>query len=219
VSCATKEEVDTLWRELSKDGQTLMPLDKYPFSEHYGWTQDRYGLSWQLMYAGAREIKQKFTPVMMFTEQQSGKAEDAIRFYTSVFHHSAVGDIMRYGKDAAPDKEGTITFGQFTLDGQHFAAMDSERTHGFTFNEAISFIVNCENQQEIDYYWERLSADPKAEQCGWLKDRYGFSWQVTPTAMQRMLASGDEQKIARVTKAFLQMKKFDLAALEEAYEG
>ena len=212
VSCATKDEVDALWRELAKGGKVLMEIGAYPFSEHYGWTQDRFGLSWQVMVAGQRPIQQKITPVMMFAEQQSGKSEEAIRFYTSVFDNSETGEIFRHDN-------GMVAFAGFTLDGQQFAAMDSPRPNGFTFNEAVSFIVNCETQQEIDYYWEKLSADPKAEQCGWLKDRYGFSWQVTPTAMNRMLASGDEKKIARVTKAFLQMKKFDLAKLEDAFNG
>jgi predicted 3-demethylubiquinone-9 3-methyltransferase (glyoxalase superfamily) len=97
--------------------------------------------------------------------------------------------------------------------------MDSARTHDFAFNEAISFIINCDTQEEIDYYWERLSADPKAEQCGWLKDKYGLSWQIVPTAMEKMLKGKDEKKIARVTEAFLKMKKFDIDTLKRAYEG
>jgi predicted 3-demethylubiquinone-9 3-methyltransferase (glyoxalase superfamily) len=100
-----------------------------------------------------------------------------------------------------------------------FAAMDSAHAHNFTFNEAISFMVYCDSQEEIDYYWEELSADPKAEQCGWLKDTYGLSWQIVPTVMDKMLSHNDPKKTARVTEAFLKMKKFDIAKLEEAYEG
>ena len=218
VSCETASEVDALWRELSKGGTPLMELGKYPFSERYGWVNDRYGLSWQVMLASGA-IAQKITPTLMFVGKQAGKAKDAIRFYTSLFRNSKTGQIMRYGKDQQPDKEGTIKHAGFTLEGQQFAAMDSARTHDFAFNEAISLMVHCETQKDIDYYWDRLSADPKAEQCGWLKDKYGLSWQVVPTAMDRMLASKDPQKIARVTKAFLQMKKFDIAALEEAFDG
>ena len=219
VSCETAAEVDALWRELSQGGTTVMELGKYPFSERYGWVQDRYGLSWQVMLAGTRPIEQKITPTLMFVEKQSGKAEDAIRFYTSIFRNSKIGHIMRYGKDEQPDQEGTIKHAGFTLEGQQFAAMDSARTHGFAFNEAIALMVHCDTQKDIDYYWQRLSADPKAEQCGWLKDKFGVSWQVLPTAMDEMLASKDPQKIARVTKAFLQMKKFDIAKLEEAFDG
>ena len=219
VACATKDEVDALWKELAKGGSPRMELGSYPFSERYGWIEDRYGLSWQLMFAGGQPIRQRITPVLMFVEKQSGKAKEAIGFYTSVFHDSGIADLNRYGKGEEPDREGTIRFGRFTLEGQQFAAMDSARTHGFTFNEAISLIVNCDTQEQIDYYWERLSADPKAEQCGWLKDKYGLSWQVTPVLMGEMLASKDPQKLARVTQVFLQMKKFDIAKLKEAYEG
>jgi predicted 3-demethylubiquinone-9 3-methyltransferase (glyoxalase superfamily) len=219
VACETKEEVDALWSELSRGGSALMELGSYPFSERYGWTQDRYGLSWQVMYAGGQPIRQKITPALMFTGAQSGKAEEAIATWTSVFHDSGVGFIQRYGAGAEPDREGTIQFASFTLEGQEFAAMDSAHPHGFGFNEAISLQVHCDNQQEIDYYWEKLSADPGAEQCGWLKDKYGLSWQVVPNEMDAMLATGDQAKIARVTEAFLKMKKFDLAKLREAAEG
>jgi len=219
VACATKDEVDALWQKLSGGGETLMPLDAYPFSERYGWTKDRYGLSWQVMYAGGREIAQKITPVLMFTQSVAGKAGEAIDFYTSVFRDSAVGDIARYGKGQEPDAEGTVMFGRFALEGQNFAAMDSAHPHAFTFNEAISLMVHCDSQEEIDYYWDRLSADPKAEQCGWLEDRYGVSWQIVPTEMEKMLATSDPKRLARVTQAFLKMKKFDLAKLRDAYNG
>jgi len=219
VSCETKAEVDVLWRSLSDGGTPMMELGEYPFSEHYGWVQDRYGLSWQVMFAGGREIEQKITPVLMFTGKQAGHCEDAIRFYTSVFRDARERGINRYGSGDAPDKEGTVRFGQFQLEGQQFAAMDSARPHGFAFNEAISLLVHCETQEDIDYYWERLSADPRAEQCGWLKDKYGLSWQITPTAMDEMLASGDKKKIAAVTAAFLKMKKFDIAKLKAVYDA
>jgi predicted 3-demethylubiquinone-9 3-methyltransferase (glyoxalase superfamily) len=168
---------------------------------------------------GDRPLGQRIIPTLMFVGAQYGEAEDAINFYTSVFHNARVGDIVRYGKGEAPDREGTVKHAAFTLEGQEFAAMDSARAHNFSFNEAISFMVYCNTQAEIDYYWEKLSAVPEAEQCGWLKDRYGLSWQVVPTAMDEMLRSPDEKKVARVTEAFLQMKKFDLAALQKAYEG
>ncbi|MBI4316964.1 MAG: VOC family protein [Chloroflexi bacterium] len=219
VVCKTKDEVDALWGKLSKGGSALMDLGEYPFSERYGWVQDRYGLSWQVMFAGDRVTKQRITPTLMFVGKQCGKAEEAIKFYASVFRNARVGDIDRYGKGEEPDKEGTVKHAAFTLEGQEFAAMDSAHEHNFAFNEAISFIVHCDTQEEIDYYWGKLSADPKAEQCGWLKDKYGLSWQIVPTVMEEMLKDKDEKKIARVTEAFLKMKKFDIAKLREAYEG
>ena len=156
--------------------------------------QDRYGLSWQIMFMIGQEIKQNITPTLMFTDKQWGKAEDAINFYASVFRDSEVGDILRYSKGEEPDREGTIKHASFRLEGMVFAAMDSARVHDFAFNEAISFVVQCETQDEIDYYWERLSADPQAEQCGWLKDRYGVSWQIVPTILDQMLRDQGGEK-------------------------
>ena len=219
VACKTKDWVDKLWKDLSEGGTALMELDEYPFSERYGWVQDMYGLSWQLMFMGEHKIKQKITPAIMFADKQAGRAEEAINFYATVFHDAKVGDILRYSKGEEPDKEGTIKHAAFTLEGQEFAAMDSARVHNFTFNEAISFIVHCETQEEIDYYWVRLSADPKAEQCGWLKDKYGLSWQIVPTVMEEMLKDKDKERLARVTEAFLKMKKFDISVLKKAYYG
>jgi predicted 3-demethylubiquinone-9 3-methyltransferase (glyoxalase superfamily) len=217
VACQTKDEVDTLWKRLSERGTALLELGEYPFSERYGWTQDRYGLSWQVMFAGGREIKQKITPTLMFVDDVCGKAEEAIHFYSSVFPGSKIGNILRYSKGEEPNREGTVKYAVFTLDGQEFAAMDSARAHNFRFNEAISFLVHCDSQEEIDYYWGKLSAVPAAEQCGWLKDKYGLSWQIVPTLMTEMLKDKDEKKLARVTEAFLKMKKFDIRALKQAY--
>jgi predicted 3-demethylubiquinone-9 3-methyltransferase (glyoxalase superfamily) len=109
-------------------------------------------------------------------------------------------------------------FTDFMIESQWFAAMDSAREHNFAFNEAISLIVYCDTQKEIDYYWEKLSSVPEAEQCGWLRDKYGLSWQITPAVLGEMLQNGTKQQAARVTQAFLQMKKFDIAALEKAYK-
>jgi predicted 3-demethylubiquinone-9 3-methyltransferase (glyoxalase superfamily) len=216
VAFDSSEEVDAAWEKLSAGGTALMELGTYPFSERYGWIRDRYGLSWQLMYRAGQPIRQPITPTLMFVDEQCGKAEEAINFYTSVFHRAQVDGILRYGNDEAPDKPGTIKHSSFSLEGQAFAAMESARAHDFAFNEAISLMVHCETQEEIDYYWDKLTAVPEAEQCGWLKDKFGFSWQIVPTAMDEMLREKDEQKTARVTEAFLKMKKFDLAKLREA---
>jgi predicted 3-demethylubiquinone-9 3-methyltransferase (glyoxalase superfamily) len=219
IACNTKEEVDALWGKLSEGGVALMELGKYPFSEKYGWVQDRYGLSWQVMFMDDSKIKQKITPTLMFVGKQCGKAEEAINSYASVFHDAEIGTILRYGKSEEPDKEGTIKHATLTLEGQEFAAMESAHGHNFTFNEAISFMVHCNTQEEIDYYWEKLSAIPEAEQCGWLKDKYGLSWQIVPTLMEEMLKDKDEKKITRVTEAFLKMKKFNIEELKKAYVG
>jgi len=215
VACKTKEEAGALWDQLSKGGTVLIELGEYPFSPKYGWTQDRYGLSWQVMFMGEREIKQKITPALMFVDNVCGKAEEAIQFYSSVFPESKIGNILRYGQGQEPDKPGTIKHAGFSLASQEFSAMDSARAHNFRFNEAISFIVHCDTQDEIDHYWSKLSAVPAAEQCGWLKDKYGLSWQIVPTIMNELL-KGEQKKTARVTEAFLKMKKFDIETLKQA---
>ncbi len=219
VRCRTKEEVDESWDRLSEGGTALIPLDSYAFSERYGWTEDRYGLSWQVMYDRDGDVQQRLTPTLMFAGDVCGTAEEAVDFYTSVFPDSEVGDVHRYDEGEEPDKDGTIKHARFRLAGQEFAAMDSARAHSAEFNEAISLIVGCETQDEIDYYWERLSAVPEAEQCGWLKDKFGVSWQVVPAVLAEFLRTGTEEQRTRATEAFLQMTKFDIAELKKAYEG
>ena len=215
-----REKIDRVWEKLSEGGTVLMPLDKYPFSERYGWLQDKYGLSWQLMLTDpGGDPRPPIIPSLMFVGDKVGKAEEAINFYLSVFKDTKMGAVHRYGPKQEPDKEGTVMFADFKLENYWFAAMDSAREHNFTFNEAVSFMVYCETQKEIDYYWGKLSAVPEAEQCGWLKDKYGLSWQIVPTALDEMMKDKDEKRMARVTEAFLKMKKFDLAELKRAYEG
>lgn len=217
-SCKTKEEVDAIWSKLSEGGKVLMELGAYPFSERYGWIQDKFGLSWQIMYMNGNAVTQRVTPTLMFVGDVCGKAEEAMNFYASIFKNSKVNFLMRYEKGEDPDKEGTIKHGGFVIEGQQFASMDSARSHDFTFNEAISFMVHCKDQAEIDYYWDKLSAVPESEQCGWLKDQYGVSWQIVPDDMDEMMKKGSKEQIERVTQAFLKMKKFDLAELKRAYE-
>jgi predicted 3-demethylubiquinone-9 3-methyltransferase (glyoxalase superfamily) len=219
VTCKTKEEVDAFYNRLVSGGQALMELGAYPFSERYGWVQDKYGLSWQIIYVSGENVKQKITPVIMFVGEVCGKAEEAVKFWISVFGDGKILAAQRHGKGEEPDMEGTIKNASFALFGQEFGIMDSAYEHQFKLNEAISFIVNCDTQKEIDEYWKKLSAVPEAEQCGWLKDKYGFSWQVVPTGMDDMLRGDDREKIDRVTQAFLVMKKIDIARLQEVYEG
>jgi predicted 3-demethylubiquinone-9 3-methyltransferase (glyoxalase superfamily) len=169
------------------------------------------------MFVSDRKIEQKITPTLMFVGEQCGKAEEAINLYASVFRDAKVDHILRYGKDERPDKEGTIKHAGVSLQGESFAVMDSARAHNFTLNEAISFMVHCNTQEEIDYFWAKLSADPKAGACGWLKDEFGLSWQIVSTVMDEMLHDKNEKRLARVTEAFLKMKKFDIAKLKEAY--
>lgn len=218
ISCNSIEEVEDLWEKLIVGGSELMPLGSYPFSEKYGWLADRYGLSWQVMFIGEEEITQKITPMLMFVGDNCGKADEAINYYSSTFKNSKIDNIQRYGENPGPDKPDFIQRAEFTLENQKFWAMDSAYNHEFAFNEAISFLINCDTQEEIDYYWEKLSRVPEAEACGWIKDGYGLSWQINPSIMEELLNDKDQEKVKRVTEAFLKMKKFDIKKLKEAYK-
>jgi len=216
----TAEQIDEVWNKLVAGGKVMMALDKYPFSERYGWLADRYGVSWQLMIRNPEGApKSVIVPSLMFTEAMAGKADEAISFYCSVFKDSKRGTTAPRPQDMGPDKAGTLMYADFNINGTWLAAMDSAQPHGFVFNEAVSLLISCENQEEIDYYFTALSADPKNEQCGWLKDKYGVSWQVTSTLMEDVFRNGTREQIDRVTQAFMPMKKIDLAVLQRAYDG
>jgi predicted 3-demethylubiquinone-9 3-methyltransferase (glyoxalase superfamily) len=155
---------------------------------------------------------QKITPFLWFDNQ----AEEAVNFYTSVFKNARVGKVSRYG-DAGPGPRGTVMTASFNLDGQEFIALNGGPQ--FKFSPAISFVVNCETQQEIDHYWSKLSAGGRTDQCGWLTDKFGVSWQIVPTILGQLMSDKDAEKSGRVMQALLQMTKLDIDGLKEAYEG
>ena len=160
---------------------------------------------------------QKISPCLWFDDQ----GEEAAKFYTSIFKDSKIGDVTRYGKEGYEihgREEGTVMTVEFEIEGQKFLALNGGPI--FKFNEAISFQVYCETQEEVDYYWEKLSEgrDEKAQQCGWLKDKYGVSWQIVPTVLIKMLKDNDSEKSQKVMKAMLQMHKLDISTLKKAYD-
>ena len=219
VACNSVDEVNTKWKALSEGGLELMPLGEYPFSKWYGWIQDRYGLSWQLMLVDNGQTTQKITPNLLFSNDACGKTEEAVKYYAEVFEDSEVGIISRYGEGETKTSMAKVNYAAFKLSGMSFSAMDNAYDTDFSFNEAVSLIVNCEDQKEIDYFWDRLSAVPEAEQCGWVKDKFGVSWQIVPSNLNDVMFNGTKDEVQRVTEAFLKMKKFDLDALERARVG
>jgi predicted 3-demethylubiquinone-9 3-methyltransferase (glyoxalase superfamily) len=212
AECVSVDETNKIWDKLMGGGKALMPIDKYPWSERYGWVQDKFGMTWQIMLSGDAIDNLKITPSFLFTSQQFGKAETAIDFYTSVFDHSAKELLVHY--EPGTEHAGKILFSRFTINQYPMIAMDGPGMHDYTFNEAVSFVVDCETQEEIDYYWNKLTEGGKESQCGWLKDKYGVSWQIVPEILATLMSN--PEKSGRVMKAFLAMKKFDIEKLMQA---
>jgi predicted 3-demethylubiquinone-9 3-methyltransferase (glyoxalase superfamily) len=216
VNCDDEAEIDAFWSKLSDGGETLMPLQAYDFSPKFGWLKDKYGVSWQFTIG---ESKQKITPFLMFVGDQYGKAEEALNFYKSLFPDSSVGHLERYAEGELGGERGTVKRAVFTLHGQEFMAIDSNFNHDFTFTEATSFYVDCADQAEVDDLWDKLSAVPESETCGWLKDKFGVSWQIIPRQLITLMNDSDPVKAKRVMDTMLQMHKIDVAELERAYAG
>jgi len=199
-----RRHLDELWVALSDGGKALMPLQEYPHSPHYGWIEDRYGVSWQLMLTDpAGEPRPFLIPSIMFGSAVRGRAREALDFYTSVFD-GRVGGVFTYPPEAG-EVAGEVMFADFQLLGQWFATMDAA-DQDFTFTCGVSLMVNCHGQDELDRYWDRLSAVPDAEVCGWCADEYGLSWQVVPDNLDELMAKpGAYAKL-------MAMSKIDIAA-------
>lgn len=217
VQVDSADEADRLFAALSAEGEVLMPLDRYTWSERYGWAKDRFGVSWQVITLPREQIESMIVPCLMFSGPQAGRAEEAMKAYAGIFPGGRVDRIERYAAGEGP--EGTVKHGRFVLDGQAMIAMDSHIEHGFTFDEGVSLQVMCADQRQVDRYWEALSEGGEQGPCGWLKDRFGLSWQVVPAAMTDWMTSDDPAGRERAFQAMLGMKKLDIAALRAALEG
>lgn len=217
VSCASEEEINYLYENLSRDGNVLMELAKYPFADKYAWVSDRFGVSWQLALS---KTPQKIIPVLMFTGERYGQAKDAIEFYVDIFKHrgeeSEIKDIAYYDAKGEGDK-GKVSQGAFVLAREEFIAMDSGEAHKFNFTPAVSFLIDCKNQEEINYFWEKFRLAGKPGQCGWVEDKFGISWQIVPSVLGELMADVDRAAVERVTLAMLQMNKFNIEGLKKAY--
>ncbi len=217
VYCGSDEEIERIYGRLIEGGTVLMPLGKYPWTRKYAWIKDRYGLSWQLDVDDINS-SQKIVPALLFVNQKFDKIRDAISFYCQIFPDARIIFESPYDKSAnLPDD--TLLFAQFSLSGNIFNAMSSNMKHDFDFNEAFSFIVSCKNQEQIDFYWKALSEGGAEQPCGWVKDKFGVSWQIVPSVMDDMMLTASKEKADRVTQAMLKMTKFDIKKLQDAYEG
>lgn len=212
--CETEDEINGIWEAFTKDGSVLMPLDKYEHSSKYGWVNDKYGVSWQFSLGRIDDVGQKITPCLLFTGNQYGRAEEAINHYSSIFENPKQDGILRFGSSEAPEQEGKVKHAQIALNGQKFMFMDSAQPHDFAFSEGVSLTIHCETQDEIDYYWEKLTENGEESMCGWLKDKFGVSWQVVPTILSKLMSEPD--KAGKASKAFMEMRKIDIEKIVQA---
>lgn len=209
----TIDETNEIWNKLEKDSmKVLMPIDKYPWSERYGWLQDKFGMTWQIMVSDSGDAGLKITPSMLFTGKQFGRAEEAVKFYSSVFNNSSTDVMLLYPEGDA--NAGKVMFSEFKLDKYPIIAMDGPGEHEYSFNEGVSFAVNCDTQEEIDHYWNKLTEGGEESMCGWLRDKFGVSWQIVPAMIGKLMA--DPEKGKRVMQEILKMKKLDIKTLENA---
>jgi predicted 3-demethylubiquinone-9 3-methyltransferase (glyoxalase superfamily) len=218
VKCKNLQQTNDTWNKLSVGGNALMPIDKYPWSERYGWIKDKFGITWQVMVDDKGSSNQSITPSMLFTNNVLGRAEEAIRFYTGLFPGSAPGMMAHY--PPGDTYAGKLMYAEYNLSGYDMAAMDGPGDHDYIFNEGVSFVVDCKDQDETDYYWNKLTADGGQESmCAWLKDKFGVSWQIVPTKLGELIGSPEKEKAQRAMQAMLKMKKIIITDLQKAYDG
>ncbi len=209
----TISETNEAWDKIMDGGKALIPIDRQPWSERYGWAEDKFGMTWQISVVNSPGDKPQLRPSFLFTNNQFGRAEEAVKFYSSVFDKSSTDLMMHYPKEDERNA-GKVMYSEFKLNQYDLIAMDGPDVHDYTFNEAVSFVVECETQKEIDFFWNELTEGGEESMCGWLKDKFGVSWQIVPAVLGKLM--GDPERSQRVIQAFLKMKKFDIETLMEA---
>jgi len=187
----------------------MMPLDEYHWSKRYGWVTDKFGVSWQISLGKLEDVGQRLTPCLLFTGKQRGRAEEALQYYSSVFKVSKTDGILYNEKNRK-----LVQHAQFALLGQKFMVMDSEEDHKFNFSEGVSLTIHCETQEEIDYYWNSFTQGGEESMCGWLKDKFGVSWQIIPNVLDTLMS--DPEKAGKAAKAFMAMRKLDIEQIVQA---
>ncbi|OMP77566.1 VOC family protein [[Flexibacter] sp. ATCC 35208] len=213
VLSENEQDTEAYYLKLINGGSVLMPLDTYPWSSKYAWVQDKFGISWQLYTGGKNDMNQKFCPTLMFTGPKAGKAEEAVHFYSNLFPENGIQGILKYSE--GEDNTNYVKHAQFKIKNFVTMAMDSSAEHGFGFVDAISLVVNCKDQAEIDKYWDGLIANGGHEvACGWLVDKYGISWQIVPDKLGEWMTNPG--KFQHVMGALMKMKKLIYTELENA---
>jgi predicted 3-demethylubiquinone-9 3-methyltransferase (glyoxalase superfamily) len=222
VLCETEEEVEKYWSPLSENGLVLMELGEYPWSKKYGWVRDRFGVTWQV-YLGEKQGEQKIIPTLMFIHENNGKAMEAMELYTEVFPNSKIGNVLKYGDGVGNESHEipeNVQHAHFEIDDYSFFCMDNSYDHEFDFNEGISIVVMTDNQEQTDHLWNSLTKDGGRESmCGWLKDKFGMSWQIVPKKLIQLMNDPHQEKAQKVVQAMMKMQKIVISDLEKAYNS
>ncbi|HFI0156087.1 TPA: VOC family protein [Streptococcus suis] len=214
VNVASKDEVTRLYQALSEGGRVLMPLGEYPFSPYYVWLEDRFGLSWQLSYAPDLDKPYQFDICLLFSQDQVGLAQPMLDYYKDKLPQASVGQLSYYGEGEAAVEAAKLNYAELLIAGQKMIVMD----HGYggeaSFNEAFSLMVYVDSPDELNFYYDLLSAVPEAEMCGWVKDQFGISWQIVPRMLMEAYDTASPETIKAVNDAVLTMKRLDFATIQ-----
>ena len=210
--CESVEETNRIWDNLFKDGSAFIPIGAYPWSERYGWLKDRFGMTWQISVSASENKEFRILPSLLFVGKRFGKAGEAINFYSSVFSNSSCGVMVNYPE--GDPNAGKVMYSEFSLNGADLIAMDGPGEHDYDFTEGVSLVIECQNQKEIDYFWEKLTDEGEESMCGWLKDKYGISWQVVPVILGDLMS--DPEKAPKVFESFRNMRKLEI---DKLYKG
>ncbi|MBO4106971.1 VOC family protein [Streptococcus suis] len=215
VNVASKDEVTRLYQALSEGGRILMPLGEYPFSPYYVWLEDRFGLSWQLSYAPDLDKPYQFDICLLFSQEQVGLAQPMLDYYKDKLPQASVGQLSYYGEGEAAVEAAKLNYAELLVAGQKMIVMD----HGYggeaSFNEAFSLMVYVDSQDELNFYYDLLSAVPEAEMCGWVKDQFGISWQIVPRILMEAYDTASPETVKAVNDAVLQMRRLDFDQIKE----
>lgn len=212
VYCGSEQQIDRLYKIFTDGGSVLMPLGAYGWSKKYAWVIDKFGVNWQLDIDDIKS-EQKIVPTLLFANEKKESVKGAITHYHSIFSNSKILLEAPYGADSQLPS-GTLLFAQMKLSDFILNAMSSTLPHNFDFTPGVSFVIECEDQQQIDYYWEKLGKEGRYSMCGWLEDKFGVSWQIVPTILSKLMA--DPAKSQRVIQAFMKMQKFEMEKLINA---
>lgn len=211
-NCESTSDFDRIWNAFAKEGSVLIAAGKYPWSEKYGWIADKFGVCWQLGVSKSKDAD-RLIPCLMFSGDQYGNADEAIAHYTKIFPNSKADSIQRY-KSEPPNSDGKVKHAEILINGQRFILLETAEAHGVKFNEGVSFTVHCEDQKQIDYYWDKLTESGEESMCGWLKDKFGVSWQILPVMLGKLMS--DPAKAGKAAKAFMSMRKLNIEQIVQA---